>query len=118
MQHQEIVESLQDPSAYDHPVEHVEMVQTHISVVLLTGAIASTRLKKPVNFGFLDFSTLELRERYCRREVELNSRLAPSIYLGVEKVTVRNGRAVVGGEGEAVDWVVVMRQLDRGPPRH
>jgi hypothetical protein len=112
VQHQYVVESLKRPRAYSHPVGSVEVIQTHISVVFLTGGRVY-KLKKPVNFGFLDFSTLELREHYCRREVELNRRLAPWVYLGVEPVTVRDGRAVVGGEGDPVEWVVVMEQLDQ-----
>lgn len=112
MDHAELVAALQRPQAYAHPVSDVRLIQTHISSVFLTGDRVY-KLKKPVNFGFLDFSTLELRERYCRAEVELNRRLAPSVYLGVEPVTVGNGTPRIGGDSPAVDWVVVMRQLDQ-----
>ena len=87
MDHVELVEALKDPAFYDPPVEQVEFVQTHISSVFLTGDRVY-KLKKPVNFGFLDFSSVELRERYCRAEVELNRRLAPEVYLGVEAITL------------------------------
>jgi aminoglycoside phosphotransferase family enzyme/predicted kinase len=110
--HARLVELLSDPSFYPHHVDEVEIVQTHISSVFLTGERAY-KLKKPVNFGFLDFSTVELRERYCRAEVELNSRLAPSVYLEVQPLTATGDRVEIGGGGEVVDWVVVMRQMDQ-----
>ena len=109
MDHVELVEALKDPGFYDPPVEQVEFIQTHISSVFLTGERVY-KLKKPVNFGFLDFSTVELRKRYCRAEVELNRRLAPEVYLGVEPLTLEAGLLRIGGEGEVVDWLVVMRQ--------
>ncbi len=112
MDHATLVRALEDPSAYPHEVDHVELIQTHISSVFLTGELVY-KLKKPVNFGFLDFSTPELRRRYCEAEVRLNRRLAPSVYLRVEPV-VRDGDGIrIGGDGEIVDWVVVMRQLDQ-----
>jgi len=109
--HAELVEVLKNPAFYDPPVEQVEFIQTHISSVFLTGERVY-KLKKPVNFGFLDFSTVDLRERYCRAEVELNRRLAPDVYLGVEPVTRDGDQLRIGGEGEIVDWLVVMGQLD------
>jgi aminoglycoside phosphotransferase family enzyme len=68
---------------------------------------------KPVDFGFLDFTTVELRKNFCQKELELNRRLAPSVYLRVEPITVEDGHPVLGGPGPAVDWVVVMQQLDQ-----
>ncbi len=109
--HAQLVKAMSEPSFYPHPVEEVRFLQTHISSVFLTGDIVY-KLKKPVNFGFLDFSTLELRKLYCRAEVELNSRLAPSIYLRAAPITLDDGRLTLEGEGEEVDWVVVMRELD------
>ena len=111
MDHAALVDALSDPGFYDHPVEEVRFLQTHISSVFLTGEVVY-KLKKPVNFGFLDFSTVELREKYCRAEVELNRRLAPSVYLGVAPLTLEEDRLSLDGPGEVVDWVVVMRQLD------
>ncbi len=70
------------------------------------------KLKKPVNFGFLDFSTIELREQNCRAEVELNRRLAPSVYIEAVPITSDGDDLALNGEGEVVDWVVVMRELD------
>ena len=111
MDHTKLVKAMSEPSFYPHPVEEVRFLQTHISSVFLTGDIVY-KLKKPVNFGFLDFSTLELRKLYCRAEVELNSRLAPEIYLRAAPITFDGERLALEGEGEVVDWVVVMRELD------
>jgi len=111
MDHEVLAEALLDPSIYPHPVEAVERLQTHISSVFLTGQRVY-KLKKPVDFGFLDFTTLEKRAHFCREELRLNSRLAPSVYLGVEPITRSGGRLQIGGQGEVVDWLVVMRQMD------
>jgi aminoglycoside phosphotransferase family enzyme/predicted kinase len=109
--HATLVDALRDPAFYPHPVEAIEYIQTHISSVFLTGDYAY-KLKKPVDFGFLDFSTPELRRRFCEAEVELNRRLAPAVYLRVDPITLSEGRPTLGGTGEAVDWLVVMRQMD------
>ncbi len=106
----ELIADLSRPEAYAHPVADVEVVQTHISVVFLAGARAY-KVKKPVDLGFLDFTTLDRRRQFCQAEVELNSRGAPDVYLGVMPVTLRDGRAVFGGAGETVDYAVVMRRL-------
>ena len=92
MDHAELVAALRNPAFWDPPVPEVEFRQTHISSVFLAGDRAY-KLKKPVNFGFLDFSTLELREHFCRRETELNRRLAPSVYFGVAPI-VREGHHI------------------------
>ena len=112
MDHATLVAALREPSFYPHPVDKVEFLQTHISSIFLTGERVY-KLKKAVNFGFLDFSTLESRERYCRAEVELNRRLAADVYLGTRPITLQGDRLELGGDGEVVDWVVEMQQLDR-----
>jgi aminoglycoside phosphotransferase family enzyme/predicted kinase len=111
VEHAELVKALSDPAFYPHPVAAVRFLQTHISSVFLTGEYVY-KLKKPVNFGFLDFSTVELRKVYCRAEVELNRRLAPWVYLEAAPITLDDGRPTLKGSGEVVDWVVVMRELD------
>jgi aminoglycoside phosphotransferase family enzyme/predicted kinase len=111
LDHSSLVKAMSKPSFYDHPVDEVRFLQTHISSVFLTGTRVY-KLKKPVNFGFLDYSTVELRELNCRAEVELNSRLAPSVYLDALPITVDGDRVAIDGDGEVVDWVVVMRELD------
>jgi hypothetical protein len=110
--HATLVERLKYADFYPDAVASVDYIQTHISSVFLTGKKVY-KLKKPVNFGFLDFSTVEQRERYCRAEVELNRRLAPSMYLGVEPITQEDDGLHLGGDGEVVDWLVVMRQLSQ-----
>jgi aminoglycoside phosphotransferase family enzyme len=110
--HSILVDFMKDPGFYPHTVEAVEFLQTHISSVFLTGAYVY-KLKKPMDFGFLDFTTLDSREKYCEKELELNRRLAPSVYLGVEPVTLDDGTPKLSGAGQVVDWVVVMRQLDQ-----
>lgn len=106
----ELVRSLLDPNSYpDHPAS-VDFVQTHISYVFLAGDYVY-KLKKPVNFGFLDYTTPELRRRACEDEVRLNRRLSPDIYLGVSPVSENAGRWRIGGDGTVGDWAVQMRRL-------
>jgi aminoglycoside phosphotransferase family enzyme/predicted kinase len=105
-----LIEALSDPAAYSYPVGAVEVRQTHISAVFLAGPYAY-KVKKPVNPGFLDFSTLERRRHFCEEEVRLNRRLAPQVYLGVVPV-VRAGEGLqFEGEGEIVEWAVKMQRL-------
>lgn len=98
------------PGAYPHEVRDLRFVQTHAAVVFLTGPYAY-KVKKPVDLGFLDYSTLERRHHFCEQEVVLNHRLCPEVYLGVVPVVRRGGRLFVGGEGEPVERAVRMRQL-------
>ena len=77
-----LVRTLLDPACYPHPVASVTLIETHISYVLLTGRFAY-KIKKAVDFGFLDFSTLEKRRLFCAEELRLNRRLAPQLYLAV-----------------------------------
>jgi aminoglycoside phosphotransferase family enzyme/predicted kinase len=101
---------LRDPRSYpDHP-RAICLRQTHASWVVLTTRYAY-KLKRPVNFGFLDFSTLEKRRHYCQREVLLNRRLCPGVYLGVVPISVRHGRLHFGPGGGIVEYAVKMRRL-------
>jgi len=102
--------ALQRPQCYPHPVHQVRLLETHISWVLLTGDYAY-KIKKPVNLGFLDFSTLGMRGHYCEEELRLNRRLAPDLYL--EVVTVRGSPEAphIGGEGPLLDYAVKMREF-------
>lgn len=105
-----LIESLSEPAAYPFQVDTVEVRHTHISVVFLAGAFAY-KIKKPVNLGFLDFSSLDGRRHFCEEEVRLNRRLAPEVYLGVVPIT-RTAKAVqVEGHGELVEWAVKMKRL-------
>ena len=102
--------SLMNPAAYPHPVREVRHLATHISDVFLTGPFAY-KIKKPVDLKFLDFSTLEKRRFYCEREVVLNRRLAPEIYVGVVPITRDGEDFRVEGEGEPVEYAVKMVQF-------
>jgi aminoglycoside phosphotransferase family enzyme/predicted kinase len=110
MQLDRLVEALSDPAAYAEPVPAVEVHHTHISVVFLAGGHAY-KIKKPVNLGFLDFTTLDLRRHFCDEEVRLNRRLAPEVYLGVVPITVSGSGAKMEGTGEKVEWAVKMVRL-------
>jgi aminoglycoside phosphotransferase family enzyme len=105
-----LIKALCNPEAYPEPPGGVLVRQTHISVVFLAGRHAY-KINKPVDLGFLDFSTLEARHHFCAEEVRLNRRLAPAVYRGVVPVT-RGGEGLrFGGEGEAVEWAVQMERL-------
>src|SRR5262249_17986337 len=105
-----LIDALSKPEAYPFPVEEVEVHQTHISVVFLAGPHAH-KLHKPVNVGFLDFSTLAKRREFCEQEVRLNRRLAPEVYLGVVPVVAHQAGFRVEEAGEAAEWAVKMERL-------
>ncbi len=88
----------------------VETIETHISTVLLAGEHAY-KLKKPVDLGFLDFTTAAARQRYCERELQLNRRTAPQLYLDVVPITGSVQAPRLGGTGEPIDWAVRMRRF-------
>ena len=107
---------LLDPASYPHPCGDIHLIETHISWVLLTGEFAY-KLKKPVRFGFVDFSTLALREHFCREEVRCNRAFAPSLYLNVVGIVeAARGVAVVdlaeAAAAKPLEWAVQMRQFD------
>jgi uncharacterized protein len=105
------IEQMQQPDFYPHPVrEPIEVVQTHASYVLLTGEYAY-KVKKAVNFGFFDYSTLEKRWHFCQEELRMNYPLAPEIYLEVLPITQEGEKYVLGGEGEPVEYALKMRQF-------
>jgi aminoglycoside phosphotransferase family enzyme/predicted kinase len=110
-----LIEALGDPRAYRHPVEAVEVRQTHISAVFLAGPFAY-KVKKPVDLAFVDYRTLDRRRHFCEEEVRLNRRLAPEVYLGVVPVArdPNDGRLVVEGTGAVVEWAVKMERLPGG----
>ncbi len=106
----QLIESLRQPEAYDHPVGPISVVETHISWVVLTGSYAY-KLKKPVNLGFVDFSTLDRRLHFCREELRLNGRLAPDLYLDVVPITGTPQKPRVAGSGIPIEYAVRMRQF-------
>ncbi len=106
----ELVRDLLSPNAYPHRPQNIEFVQTHISYIFLANDLVY-KIKKPVDFGFLDFTTLEKRRYFCQREVELNRRLCGDIYIGVVPVVKKEGHYVFEGKGEPVEWAVKMQRL-------
>jgi len=106
----QLVRALMDPALYDHPVDSFQLIETHISWVLLTGPYAY-KIKKPVNLGFLDFSTLDRRRFFCEEELRLNRRLAAPLYCAVVPITGSIDAPRLGGEGPVIDYAVKMRQF-------
>jgi len=101
---------LLNPEIYpDHP-QAVKFIETHISLLFLTGNHVY-KVKKPVDFGFLDFTSLGKRKFFCEQEVKLNRRLSPTIYLGVVTITQEGNRIILDGKGELVEYAVKMRQI-------
>ena len=104
------ISSMLNENVYDHSVSELQLIETHISWVILTGDYAY-KIKKPVNYGFLDFSTLDKRHQYCEQELVLNSRLAPDIYLSVVPITGTTIAPVLSGTGTPFEFAVKMRQF-------
>ncbi len=118
LQPRSLIDSLMVPDLYDPPVEKCELIETHISWVILAGPYAY-KIKKSINLGFLDFSSLEKRRFYCQEELRLNKRLAPAIYLAVIPITGTVEDPQWAGEGDAIEYAIKMQafpqqaQLDR-----
>ena len=110
----EVVRFLCDPAHWPGAVRHVEHLQTHISHLFLGGEMA-LKMKKALKLPYLDFSTPEKREHYCRRELEVNARFSPEIYLGLSRVArLEDGRLALDPPetaGETVEWLVRMRRF-------
>ncbi len=105
-----LIQSLLKLDAYPHPVSAIELIETHISWVILTGQYAY-KIKKPVQFDFLDFSTLEKRSFYCEEELRLNRRFATNLYLQVVPITGTVKNAQINGDGEIIDYALQMQQF-------
>ena len=110
MPHPAMIKAMLNPGWYPHAVTDCRLIETHISWVILTGEYAY-KLKKPLNLGFLDFSTLEKRHFCCVEELRLNRRLAPSIYLDLLSIGGSPEQPVYGSE-PAIEYAVRMRQFD------
>ncbi|MGB2799800.1 MAG: phosphotransferase [Dehalococcoidia bacterium] len=105
-----LVQALLTPAAYPHHPEKIEMVQTQMSFIFLTGDYVY-KVKKPVDLGYLDYTTLEKRKHFCHQEVILNRRLCPGVYLDVVPIIEDKGNISIEGRGEAIEYAVKMRQL-------
>ena len=106
----ELVQALLDPKLYPDNPQKVEWVQTQMSLIFLTGDYVY-KVKKPVDLGFLDYTTLEKRKLFCEQELNLNRRLSPDVYLEVVPIVRRNGKILLGGRGDVIEYAVKMRQL-------
>jgi len=109
----ELIRFLESEASYLHGPPAVRSIQTHISWVFVASPFVF-KVKKPVNLGFADFSTLEKRRHFCEREVELNRRLCPDVYLGVVPIFKTASRFSFNGEGEIAEYCVKMKELPRG----
>ena len=107
-----LIHSLREPAAFPHAVTSVEVHETHISWVVLAGPFAY-KIKKPVNLGFCDFTSLADRRFYCEEELRLNRRLAPQLYLDVLPICGTEDSPKIGGSGPPLEWCVRMRQFDQ-----
>jgi aminoglycoside phosphotransferase family enzyme/predicted kinase len=105
-----LIAALDNPLAYGHPVKYIRLIETHISWVILTGDYAY-KIKKPVNFGFLDFSTLKKRHFYCQEELRLNRRFAPEIYLELVEIRGSQYEPRLQGSGEVIEYAIKMLEF-------
>jgi aminoglycoside phosphotransferase family enzyme len=105
-----VVRALLKSQAYPHKPQKIELIQTQMSFIFLTGEYVY-KIKKPVNLGYLDYTTLEKRHFFCHQEMELNRRLCPDAYLAVVPIVEEKGEIRIEGQGEAVEYAVKMKQL-------
>lgn len=111
MERQEIIKFLSSPKSYSSSVKKVKHIDTrYLSDVFLTGKFAY-KIKKPVNYGYLDFTSLAKRKYYCYQELKLNRRFSPEMYLDVLPLTEKNGQLKLGGNGQAVEYVLKMKEI-------
>ncbi len=107
-----LIQNLQKAELFDHPVERFKLIETHISWVILTGEYCY-KIKKPMNFGFLDFTTLEQRHTYCDKELELNQKLAPEIYLEVLPISGSEENPRLGEKDSVIEYAIKMREFSQ-----
>src|SRR3989337_124658 len=105
----QVVDALMKPEAYNEDPGQIELIQTHISFVFLTKNFAY-KVKKAVDFGFVDFTTLEKRRFFCEKELELNKRLGGDMYLEVVPIN-KSSIIKIKGEGETVEYAVKMKRM-------
>ena len=101
-----------DNKTFPYPTDGIKLIETHISWVILTDQYVY-KIKKPIEFSFLNFSTLEKRKEYCEKEVKLNKRLVPEMYLEVLPIKKSNGKYhILDNQGTIIDYAVLMRRMD------
>jgi aminoglycoside phosphotransferase family enzyme len=104
------VGALLKPQTYPHKPQKIELVQTQMSFIFLAGEYVY-KIKKPVNLGYLDYTTLEKRQFFCHQELELNRRLCPDAYLAVVPIVEIKGELLIEKQGRAIEYAVKMKQL-------
>ena len=107
---QALIAALQDPARYPHPTGDIRVIETHISWVVLTGPFAY-KIKKPVDFGFLNFTELAARKHFCEEELRLNQRLAPDLYLEVLPIGGTAEAPRLGEDGEPIEYALKMSEF-------
>lgn len=107
-----LIQNLQNPKIYEYKIDKIELIETHISWIILTGKLAY-KIKKPVNLGFADFSTLEKRKFYCLQELKLNHRLAKELYIKVIPITGTISHPILNGTEEPIEYALVMNQFSQ-----
>jgi aminoglycoside phosphotransferase family enzyme len=112
MARETVNQALLNPEVYLHKPKKIELVQTQMSFIFLTGDYVY-KIKKPVNLGYLDYTTLEKRHFFCRQELELNRRLCPNAYLAVVPIVKEKGEFRIEKQGKAIEYAVKMKQLPR-----
>ena len=105
-----VVQALLDPRTYPNKPQKIELAQTQMSFVFIADDYVH-KIKKAVNLGYLDYTTLEKRHFFCKRELELNQRLCPDVYISVVPITREKGNIVLGGQGKVIEYAVKMRRL-------
>src|SRR3989344_3023106 len=107
-----ILSYLEKPEAYPHKITSITKIITAVSVVFLTGDVAY-KFNKPLNLGFLDFSTLEKRKDQCEKEIRINSLISPELYLGLSTINQdKSGKITIDGKGKIIEYAVKMKQMD------
>jgi aminoglycoside phosphotransferase family enzyme len=104
------IKALLKPQAYPHKPQKIELVQTQMSFIFLAGEYVY-KIKKPVNLGYLDYTTLEKRHFFCQQELELNRRLCPDAYVAVVPIVEKKGELRIEGQGKAIEYAVKMKQV-------
>lgn len=107
-----LLTALEKTNCYPHPVGKCQIIETSLSWVILAGKYAY-KIKKPLDLGYADFSTLEKRKYYCALEITLNKRLAPQLYLGIVPITGTMSHPKVGGVGEAIEYAIQMQAFEQ-----
>ena len=107
------LKEIQNPKTYDQSLDKIDLIQTHISYVIITDRFVY-KIKKPVDFGFLNFSTLELRKKFCYEEIKLNKRLCDRLYIDVVTLTKKVDKSLeINGEGDIIDYAVRMNKFSQ-----